>query len=75
MNMIFDPCPAPRGSEKSKRGISMDDLFFVYLNLYPGKADIILNAIKTGIAEADLSHLKGRDRTEKISSHILDALD
>lgn len=53
----------------------MDDLFFVYLNLYPGKADIILNAIKTGIAEADLSHLKGRDRTEKISSHILDALD
>lgn len=53
----------------------MDNLFYVYLNLYPGKADIILNAIKMGIAEADTSHMEGKDRTEAISSHILDALD
>ena len=51
------------------------DLFSVYLNLYPGKADIILNAIKAGIAEADTTHLKGKDRTDTISSHIMDALD
>lgn len=60
--------------KKLKGGIFMD-LFYVYLNLYPGKADIILNAIKAGIAEADTTHLKGKDRTDTISSHIMDALD
>lgn len=51
------------------------NLFYVYLNLYPGKADIILDAIKNGLAEADTTHLKGKDRTDTISSHIMDALE
>lgn len=53
----------------------MDNLFFVYLKLYPGKADLILSAIKKGIEAADSSHLKGKDRTDEINIHILDTLD
>lgn len=40
----------------------MNDLFYIYLSLYPGKADIILDAIRRGIEEADLLHMTGKDR-------------
>lgn len=53
----------------------MDNLFYIYLNLYPGKADIILNAIKKGIEKADILRIEGKDRTEAISNHIINALD
>lgn len=53
----------------------MQDLFYSYLHLYPGKADVILNAIAKGISIADAQHMTGRERTDEITSHILDALD
>lgn len=53
----------------------MKNLFFAYLRLYPGKADLILNAIKNGIDKSDSLHLTGKDRLDEINSHILDALD
>ena len=53
----------------------MDNLFYVYLNLYPGKADVIINAIKSGIEEADILHMEGKDRIDEINSHILNSLD
>lgn len=53
----------------------MDNLFYVYLKLYPGKADTILEAIKSGIAEADSLHMEGKERIGQINCHILDALD
>jgi hypothetical protein len=53
----------------------MDNLFCTYLKLYPGKADVIMDAIRSGIESADNQCIKGRDREDEINSHILDALD
>lgn len=53
----------------------MDDLFYVYRNLYPGQENIIIDAIKKGIEKADILNITGKERIDEISSHILDALD
>lgn len=53
----------------------MDNLFFVYQALYPGKENVIIDAIKKGIEKADILNITGKERIDEISSHILDALD
>lgn len=53
----------------------MNNLFYIYLSLYPGKADIILDAIHRGIEEADSLHMTGKKRNAVISSFILESLD
>lgn len=53
----------------------MDNLFFTYQTLYPGKTDVILDAIKKGIEVADSMRMEGKDRINEINSHIMDALD
>lgn len=53
----------------------MENLFFAYLRIYPGKKDIIMDAISKGIADADRLQLTGKDRIDKVNSHILVALD
>ena len=53
----------------------MQNLFYSYLHLYPGKADVILKAIAEGVSAADAQRMTGRERIDEITSHILDALD
>lgn len=40
----------------------MNNLFYIYLSLYPSKADIILDAIRRGIEEADSLHMTGKKK-------------
>lgn len=53
----------------------MQNLFYSYLQLYPGKADVILDAISEGISEADDRHMTGKERDDEVTGYILDALD
>lgn len=53
----------------------MENLFYSYLHLYPGKADVILNAIAKGISDADAQRMTGKERIDEITSHTLDTLD
>lgn len=53
----------------------MNNLFYVYLKLYPGKTDLILSAIGKAIEAADSLHMEGKERIDQINCHILDALD
>lgn len=50
-------------------------LFYIYLSLYPGKADVIHSAISRGIEKADMQCLEGKERQDCIECEILDALD
>lgn len=53
----------------------MNNLFYIYLSLYPDKADIIFDAIRRGIEEADSLYITGKKRNAVISSFILESLD
>lgn len=53
----------------------MDNLFYIYLKLYPGKADTILDAICRGIETADALDMTGKDRNAVIDGFILESLD
>ena len=53
----------------------MNNIFYTYLRLYPGKADVILSAMNRAAAEADNLRLTGRSREDYIEGEVLDAVD
>lgn len=53
----------------------MNSLFYTYLKLYPGKADVIMNAIREGEEHAHaLGYTEESDIQECVEYAILDAL-
>lgn len=52
-----------------------NNLFYTYLRLYPGKADVIMHAIKNGQFKAEIANADEKERLEIIECEILDALD
>ena len=52
-----------------------NDLFYTYLRLYPGKADVIRTAMDRGYAMAKKNGITGSEADAYAESEILDALD
>ncbi len=53
----------------------MDNLFYIYLKLYPVKADPILDAICSWIESADALDMTGKDRNAVIDGFILESYE
>lgn len=53
----------------------MMDLFYTYLRLYPGKADVIRKAMADGEKEVQAQGLAGKEAQDLTEAYILDALD
>ena len=53
-----------------------ENLFYTYLRLYPGKADVIQNAMEKGKKEAEMDGITGETGIlEYMESEILEAVN
>lgn len=53
----------------------MNKLFATYNRLFPGKADVIIDAMNRAEKEADSQNLMGKEKDDYIESEILDAVN
>lgn len=53
----------------------MQNIFFTYNRLYPGKADIIHDAIRNASIEGENMGLSGKALNDYVESEVLDKVD